>query len=130
MTLDQIRSKEAEKRREQKAQKFNEMKLKASNIVQNQQNRGAAETSSPFIAQNNQNGNLPTKGQKKKKMVNESGKEYFQIQPLSRMHQLKSFYQISNSMNKLSVNISTMGVEKAMMKLGEKVEYEAVVSKN
>lgn len=33
-------------------------------------------------------------------------------------------------MNKLSVNISTMGVEKALMKLGEKVEYEAAVSKN
>lgn len=33
-------------------------------------------------------------------------------------------------MNKLSVNISTMGVEKALMKLGEQVEYEVAVSKN
>lgn len=46
------------------------------------------------------------------------------------MGQLKSFYHISNSMNKLSVNISTMGVDKALMKVGEKVEYDIVMSKN
>lgn len=46
------------------------------------------------------------------------------------MGQLKSFYQISNQMNKLSVNIGTMGVDKALMKLGDNIEYENILSKN
>ena len=44
------------------------------------------------------------------------------------MGQLKSFYQISSQMNKLSVNIETMGVDKALMKLGDKIEYENALS--
>ena len=44
------------------------------------------------------------------------------------MGQLKSFYQISSQMNKLSVNIGTMGVDKALMKLGDKIEYENALS--
>ena len=40
------------------------------------------------------------------------------------MGQLKSFYQINNSITKLSINISTKGVNEAMLKIGENIEYE------
>ena len=69
-------------------------------------------------------GPLPVKSQRKKKLVTDGGKEYFQIQPLTSMGQLKSFYQINNSITKLSVNISTKGVDNALLKLGESIEYE------
>ena len=78
MTLDQLRSKEAEKRRELKAEKFEQMRLKAGKIVQ-AQDRNQTDTSSPILAQNANNAPLPLKGQKKKKMFTESGKEYFQM---------------------------------------------------
>lgn len=37
---------------------------------------------------------------------------------------MKSIYQINNSITKLSVNITTNGVDKALMKLGDQIVYE------
>lgn len=40
------------------------------------------------------------------------------------MGSLRGFYHINNSITKLSVNISTKGVGKALMKLGDQIEYD------
>lgn len=40
------------------------------------------------------------------------------------MSGLKNFSQLSINLNKLSVNIAEVGLEKALMKRGEPIEYE------
>ena len=49
---------------------------------------------------------------------------YYQIQPLTKMGQLKNFQQIMHSLNRLQTNISCQGVSGALMNIGEPVEFE------
>lgn len=99
------------------------MKAKAKQIVQGLV--PSEDHSSPIIGAASAGVPLPLKGQKKKKLFTEGGKEYFQIQPLTRMGQLRGFYQINSSISKLAQNICTNGVDKALMKLGEQIKYES-----
>ena len=102
--------------------------MKASMIVQSMDK--TIESSSPTVNMNQVIGGLnKSKGLKKKKLFTQSGQEYFQIQPLTKMTQLRSFYNINSSLNKLSVNINTRGVDQALMKLGEEFEFEEVPKK-
>ena len=55
---------------------------------------------------------------RKKRLFTESGQEYYQIEPLTKMTPLKTFNLVQNSMNKLAVNIEALGISNAIMKIG------------
>ena len=63
-------------------------------------------------------------GLKKKRMYTESGQEYYQMQPLTRMAPLKTFNIVQSNLNRLAVNISALGVSNAMLKVGQEIEYQ------
>lgn len=58
-------------------------------------------------------------------MFTAAGEEFYQIQPLARMGSLKNFTMVSGNLSKLSTNIGVKGIESAMLRLGEPIEYEA-----
>ena len=93
--------------------KFEDQKIKAKKIF-NQDINDKSINDSP----------MNEKMIRRKKLLSSKGNQYYQIQPLTKISGLKNFSQLQINLNKLSVNISEVGLDKALMKKGEPIEYE------
>lgn len=57
-------------------------------------------------------------------MFTTQGEKYYQLEALSKMPPLKNFSQISSNLTKLHSNVILKGLDEAMLKIGQQVEYE------